>query len=100
MDIDKRTRQYMLQDAKRFKLARTVLCVPDGTKWNKEALTKIGSTPYGLHKTRARGDVQPVWDDARLSQLRLSYGMRAGQKFETALRPMQATHNGEPQQDP
>ena len=45
MGIDRRTGHYMLHDGECIKLARTVLRVPDGNKWDKEGLTHVGSMP-------------------------------------------------------
>ena len=52
ISIDSRTGQHMLHDGEYIKLARTVLTVPDGSGWDKEALTRVGPTPYDLHKPR------------------------------------------------
>ena len=42
----------MLHDGESIKLARSVMRVPDANKWDKDALTRVGSTPYDLHKPR------------------------------------------------
>ena len=42
----------MLHDGNSIKLARTVLRMPRAEKWNKEAMSKIGCTPYDLHQPR------------------------------------------------
>ena len=50
--VDRRTGQYMLHGGNSIKLARTVLRMPGAEKWNKEAKSKIGCTPHGLHQPR------------------------------------------------
>ena len=50
--IDRRTGQYMLHDGTEVKLARTVMRVLSAEKWNKDALVRVGCTPYDLHRPR------------------------------------------------
>ena len=48
--VNRRTGQNMLYDGDSIKLAQTVLRMPGAEKWNKEAMAKIGCTPYDLHQ--------------------------------------------------
>ena len=48
--VDRRTGQYTLHDGDSIKLARTVVRKPGADKRNKEAMAKIGRTPYDLHQ--------------------------------------------------
>ena len=50
--VERRTGQYMFHDGDSIKIARTVLRVPGADKWKKEAMAKIGCTPYDLHQLR------------------------------------------------
>ena len=50
--IDRRTGQYMLHDGNDIKMARTILRMPGAEKWNKDALVRVGCTPYDLHQPR------------------------------------------------
>ena len=52
LGMDRRTGQYTLYDGKEIKLARTVMRLPDGNKWDKEALSAVNSTPWDLHRPR------------------------------------------------
>ena len=42
----------MLHDGSGVKLARTIMRMPGADKWNKDALVKVGCTPYDLHQLR------------------------------------------------
>ena len=50
--IERRTGQYMLHDGTDVKLARTILRLSGAEKWVREALVKVGCTPYDLHQPR------------------------------------------------
>ena len=50
--IDRRTGQYILHNLYEVKLARTIMRMPGTEKWDKEALVKIGCTPYNMHQPR------------------------------------------------
>ena len=50
--IDRRTGQCMLHDGSEVKFARIILWMPGAEKWSKEALAKVGCTPYALHQPR------------------------------------------------
>ena len=42
----------MLHDGDTVRLARTITRVPEANKWDKEALSKVNSTPWNLHQPR------------------------------------------------
>ena len=48
--IDRRTGQHMFHHGNEVKMARTILIMPGVEKWSKEALVKVGCTPYDLHQ--------------------------------------------------
>ena len=50
--IDRRTGQYISHDGSDVKLARTILRMPGAAKRSKDALVKVGCTPYDLHQPR------------------------------------------------
>ena len=60
MRINGRTGQYTLYDGESIKLARTVMRVPEANKWDKEALSKVHVTQWGLNKPR---DVEVVFKE-------------------------------------
>ena len=50
--IGRRTGQHILHNGSEVKLARTSIRMPGTEKWDKEALVKIGCTPYDMHQPR------------------------------------------------
>jgi hypothetical protein len=50
--IDRRTGQHILHNGSEVKLARTIMRMFGTEKWDKEALVKIGCTPYDMHQPR------------------------------------------------
>ena len=52
--IDRTIGQYMLHDGSEVKLARTISRMPGAEEWSKEALVKVGCTPYDIRQPRRR----------------------------------------------
>ena len=50
--IDRRTGQYIFHNGSEVKFARTIMRMFGTEKWDKEALVKIGCTPYDMHQPR------------------------------------------------
>ena len=42
----------MFHDGTDVKLARTSLRMPGAEKWDREAMVKVGCTPYDLHQPK------------------------------------------------